>query len=179
MPPPSAKVSPGWRQKPKTEKHNMRRFVIVSAVLALMLGTGPSWSGEKGEPVVVYPAHSDFEDVIDYIKMAVEARGMLVSGTLHVQDMLTRTGKDLGFEKNVYLHAESVEFCSALMSHRMVSADPRNLVICPFSIAAYELAEKPGQVYIAFRKQLLAGEATEATNAVVKMLDEIAREAAE
>ncbi len=104
---------------------------------------------------------------------------MLVSGTLHVQDMLTRTGKDLGFEENVYLRAESVEFCSALMSHLMVSADPRNLVVCPFTIAAYELAENPGQVYIAYRKQFLAGEAGEATNAVIEMLDEIAREAAE
>ncbi len=157
----------------------MRKFVILTSVLAVMLGALPSWSGEEGEPVVVYPADSDFEDVIDNIKMAVEDRGMLVSGTLHVQDMLVRTGKDLGFEKNVYLHAESVEFCSALMSHRMVSADPRNLVVCPFTIAAYELAEKPGQVYVAYRKQFLAGEATEATNAVVKMLDEIAREAAE
>ena len=176
------KTREGWEiptLTPKREKNNMRKFVILSSVLAFLLGAGPSWSGGEGEPVVVYAASSDFEDVIDNIKMAVEDRGMLVSGTLHVQDMLTRTGKDLGFDKNVYLHAESVEFCSALMSHRMVSADPRNLVICPFTIAAYELAEKPGQVYIAYRKQLLAGEATEATNAVVKMLDEIAREAAE
>ena len=157
----------------------MRKSIILPLALFLTLGTGPSWSGDDGEPVVVYPADSDFEDVIDNIKMAVEDRGMLVSGTLHVQDMLVRTGGDLGFDKNVYLHAESVEFCSALMSHRMVAADPRNLVICPFTIAAYELAAEPGQVYIAYRKQFLAGEADDAQKAVVKMLDEIAREAAE
>ena len=157
----------------------MRKIAILPLLLALMLAATSSWPGGQGEPVVVYAADSDFEDVVENIKMAVTDRGMLVSGTLHVQDMLARTGKDLGFEKNVYLHAESVEFCSALMSHRMVSADPRNLVICPFTIAAYELAEKPGQVYIAYRKQYLAGEAEEATEAVLSMLDEIAREAAE
>ena len=157
----------------------MRKSFVGILIVAFMLGAGPSWSGETDDPVVVYSVESDFEDVIDNIKMAVEDRGMLVSGTLHVQDMLARTGKDLGFEKNVYLHAESVEFCSALMSHRMVAADPRNLVICPFTIAAYELAEKPGKVYIAYRKQFLAGEADEATKAVLEMLDEIAREAAE
>jgi len=61
----------------------------------------------------------------------------------------------------------------------MVSADPRNLVVCPFTIAAYELAEKPGLTYIAYLKPKLAGEASEATKAVLTMLDEIAREAAE
>ncbi len=164
---------------PKREKNNMRKFVILISVLILMFGALPSWSEEDSEPVVVYAASSDFEDVVDNIKMAVEERGMLVSGTLHVQEMLARTGKDLGFEKNVYLRAESVEFCSALMSHRMVLADPRNLVICPFTIAAYELADKPGQVYVAYRKPFLTGEADEATKAVLTMLDEIAREAAE
>ncbi len=167
------------KPKPRAEKINMRKSVIVTLVLTCLLGIRPSWSEEEARPVIVYSTSSDFEEVIENIKMAVEDRGMLVSGTLHVQDMLTRTGKDLGFEKDVYLHAESVEFCSALMSHKMVSADPRNLVICPFTIAAYELAEEPGQVYVAYRKQFLAGEADEATKAILTMLDEIAREAAE
>ena len=157
----------------------MRKSVILTLALTFMLGAGPSWSEEENGSVVVYPADSDFEDVVENIKMGVEDRGMLVSGTLHVQEMLARTGKDLGFDKNVYLHAESVEFCSALMSHRMVAADPRNLVICPFTIAAYELAAEPGQVYIAYRKQFLTGDADEATKAVMTMLDDIAREAAE
>ena len=157
----------------------MHKTFIFTLALTFLLGALASWSEEDDAPVVVYPASSGFEEVIENIKMAVEDRGMLVSGTLHLQDMLRRTGKDLGFAKNVYLQAESVEFCSALMSHRMVSVDPRNLVICPFTIAAYELADEPGQVYVAYRRQLLAGEADEATRAVVTMLDEIAREAAE
>ena len=157
----------------------MQKPVTLTLLIAFMLGARPSWSEENAAPVVVYPASSEFEDVIENVKMAITDRGMLVSGTLHVQDMLARTAKDLGFEKNVYLHAESVEFCSALMSHRMVSADPRNLVICPFTIAAYELADNPGQVYIAYRRQFMAGAADEATEAAHKMLDEIAREAAE
>ncbi len=158
---------------------NMRESIILILLLACMLSAQPSWSGEDAVPVVVYPASSEFEDVIENIKMSIVDRGMLVSGTLHVQDMLARTAKDLGFKKNVYLHAESVEFCSALMSHQMIAADPRNLVICPFTIAAYELEEEPGQVYIAYRKQFMAGAADEATEAAHKMLDEIAREAAE
>jgi len=129
--------------------------------------------------VVVYPASAGIEEVIEIIKMAVVERGMLVSSTLHVSDMLNRTGKDLGFEQPVFVHAESVEFCSALMSHRTVAADPGNLVICPFTVAAYVLADNPGQVYVAYRRPFLAGDAAESTQAVVEMLDGIAREAAE
>ena len=129
--------------------------------------------------MVVYPASAGIEEVIEIIKMAVIERGMLVSSTLHVSDMLNRTGKDLGFEQPVFVHAESVEFCSALMSHRMVAADPGNLVICPFTVAAYVLADNPGQVYVAYRRPFLAGDAAESTQAVVEMLDGIAREAAE
>ncbi len=134
---------------------------------------------EVPTPVIVYPAASEFEEVIDNIKMAITDRGMLVSGTLHVGDMLNRTRKDLGFEKQVYLRAESVEFCSARMSHLMVAADPGNLVICPFTVAAYVLADNPDQVYIAYREHVLAGESDETARAVREMLDGIAREAAE
>ena len=138
-----------------------------------------TWADEAPAPVVVYPASSEFEDVIDNIKMAITDRGMLVSGTLHVGDMLNRTGKDLGFETKVYLRAESVEFCSALMSHLMVAADPGNLVVCPFTVAAYVLADNPEQVYVAYRRTSLAGDADKAAKAVQEMLDDIAREAAD
>lgn len=130
-------------------------------------------------PVVVYKAASDFDTVRENIELAVTDRGMLVSGTLHVSDMLNRTGADLGFPDNVYLKAESVEFCSAVMSHRMVQADPLNLVICPFTVAVYIKSDEPEQVYVAFRRHYLAGESQEVADAVFNLLDEIAREASE
>lgn len=130
-------------------------------------------------PVTVYTASSAFEDVMEGVQMAVTDRGLLVSGTLHVSDMLNRTGNDLGYPDAVYARAESVEFCSALMSHRMIAVDPRNLVICPFTVAVYTLKRDPDQVYVAYRKQQLAGDDPKVTTAVNEMLDEIAREASE
>lgn len=131
------------------------------------------------DPVVTYPASGSFEEVLEAVKTAVTNRGMLVSGTLHVQDMLERTGKDLGFPEAVYVQAESVEFCSAQMSHRMIAADPRNLVICPFTVAVYVLANEPEQVYVGYRRQYLAGDAEEVSKAVMELVDGIAQEAAE
>ena len=92
----------------------------------------------------------------------------------HVGDMLNRTGPDLGYDK-IFTKAESVEFCSALMSHRMVAADPSNLSICPFTVSAYVLKSQPDQVYVAYRRQYLAGPSDEVTKAVMEMLDSIAR----
>jgi len=131
------------------------------------------------DPVVTYPASGSFEEVLEAVKTAVTNRGMLVSGTLHVQEMLKRTGKDLGFTEPVYVNAESVEFCSAQMSHRMIAEDPRNLVICPFTIAVYVLVNEPDQVYVGYRRQYLAGESEDALKAVTELVDGIAREAAE
>ena len=154
----------------------MLKLMVRTGVVAFAL-----WAVvvRADEPVVSYPANGSFEEVLETLKTAVTNRGMLVSGTLHVQEMLERTGQDLGFPDPVYLKAESVEFCSAQMSHRMIAADPRNLVICPFTVAVYLLANEPEQVYVGYRRQYLAGNAEDVLKAVTELVDGIAREAAE
>ena len=156
----------------------LKRF-LRTGLLGLALLAGPLSADPGKEPVVTYPASGTFDEVVENVKWAITGRGLLVSGTLHVQDMLERTGKDLGFPDPVYLQAESVEFCSAMMSQQMVAVDPRNLVICPFTVAVYVLASEPEQVYVAYRRQDLAGDSAEVVEAVTDMLDGIAREAAE
>lgn len=130
-------------------------------------------------PVAVYKALDDFETTKEDIEMAITDRGMLVSGTLHIADMLNRTAQDLGYAKKIYGQADSIEFCSAVVSHKMVNADPSNLVICPFTIAVYTLIDEPKQVYVAFRRPMLAGEATDVTRAVLEMLEGIVAETVE
>ena len=156
----------------------LKRF-LRTGLLGLALAAGSLSAEPALDPVITYPASGSFDEVLENVKWAITGRGLLVSGTLHVQDMLERTGKDLGFPDPVYLKAESVEFCSAMMSQRMVAVDPRNLVICPFTVAVYVLASEPEQVYVAYRRQDLAGDSTEVVEAVTDMLDGIAREAAE
>lgn len=154
----------------------MRRL----GVSAMLAAVSVVQTAAAGDAVVVYPAAEAFEEVVESIKMAITERGLLVSGTLHVAEMLERTGKDLGYEQPVYARAESVEFCSAAISHRMIAVDARNLVICPFTVAAYSLAVEPDQVYVAYRRPALAGVEAEKTTAVVEeLLDGIARQAAE
>ena len=65
------------------------------------------------------------------------------------------------------------------MAHRLVKADPSNLVICPFTIAVYILTDDPNTDYVAFSRHRLAGDAAEVANALFDMLDGIVREAIE
>ncbi|MCU7886765.1 MAG: hypothetical protein KZQ82_21465, partial [Candidatus Thiodiazotropha sp. (ex Lucinoma annulata)] len=99
-------------------------------------------------PVKIFTSEESFEDVVENIKMAIIERGLLVSGTLHVSEMLNRTATDLGFSQ-LFSKAESVEFCSALMSHKMAQAAVENIAICPFTIAVYVKQAQPEQVYVA------------------------------
>jgi uncharacterized protein (DUF302 family) len=147
---------------------------MVLLILGLTAGQAMAGGDPSGKsaPVSVFETEESFEDVIENIKMAIIDRGMLVSGTLHVSDMLNRTGPDLGYSQ-VFLKAESVEFCSALISHKMSQAAPENITICPFTIAVYVTQAEPEQVRVAYRQPLLAGEAREATEAILEMLDGI------
>lgn len=153
------------------------RVVLTAWVLMIWMGCALAGGkpAEDGQPVRIYISKESFEDVVENIKMAIIERGMLVSGTLHVSDMLNRTAPDLGFSA-VFTHAESVEFCSALISHKMAQASPENIVICPFTIAVYVKVDEPGQVYVAYRRPQLAGEAEESTRAILEMLDGIVQD---
>ncbi|MBA1444740.1 MAG: DUF302 domain-containing protein [Chromatiales bacterium] len=148
-------------------------FVLMSSVASMAFA-----GGAASDPVVIYKADEAYEDVIDNIKMAVEERGMLVSGILHVSDMLNRTGPDLGY-KQVFKKAESVEFCSAVISHKMTQISPENMVICPFTIAVYVKVDEPEQVYVAYRSQSLAGQADKVTAEILELLDGIVRDSIE
>lgn len=155
----------------------MRHFLIGWMILACC---GWVLAGEeadpRGEPVRTYSSQESFEDVIDNLKTAIIDRGLLVSGTLHVSEMLNRTAADLGFAQR-FVKAESVEFCSALMSHKMSRAAPENIAICPFTIAVFVTAEDPQRVRLAYRRPMLAGDAGEVSREIEALLDGIVQDA--
>ncbi|MEJ2610460.1 MAG: hypothetical protein P8179_10310 [Candidatus Thiodiazotropha sp.] len=150
------------------------------AVWLLLLSSGQVIASEsvmdKSPPLRVFTSEESFEDVVDNIKMAIVNQGLLVSGTLHVSDMLNRTAPDLGYPQ-LFSKAESVEFCSALMSHKMSQAAAENIAICPFTIAIYVKLKEPDQVYIAYRPPLLMGDSVEATQAIIDLLEGIIEDA--
>lgn len=136
-------------------------------------------AGAAGQ-ATVYTSEEPYDIVLENVRFAVIGQGLVVAGTLHIQDMLARTAEDLGYPDGVFSHADTIEFCSAVMSHELVQAHPANVTLCPFTISVYELADQPGVVHVAYREPVLAGDdAAEAQAKVKAFLDGIAREAVE
>lgn len=56
------------------------------------------------------------------------------------------------------------------MAHRLVGANPHNIVLCPYAIAIYTLAGQPQRVYLSFRRPY---DRDPAYQPVVRLLQEI------
>ena len=126
--------------------HPLNRLLALAtlALLPTLVGAGPGYA--------VYPSQAGFDDVLDALKLAIEERGMSINTVMHLSEMLERTGKDLGQEQRLYERAESVEFCSAVLSRDMIKEDPARLVNCPFIIAVYTLPGTPGKTFVVHRE---------------------------
>jgi uncharacterized protein (DUF302 family) len=155
-------------------------FRAIRALTATLLLAGLS------QPVLaddvhmtVFTKQGSFADVKESVEMAITGRGFVINNVSHVGDMLERTGKDLGSGKRVFLNAESLEFCSATVSRKMMEADPDNIVFCPYIISIYVLPEKPKEVRVAYRKAQMVGSpaSRQALKEVNELLSEIIKEA--
>ena len=120
-----------------------------------------------------------YEDVLENVKDTIIGRGMNISNVLSASEMLNRTGHDLGYDKNVFKHAQTVEFCSATLSHQLVSINPNNMVLCPFTISIYQLSEDTDKVYVTYRTPEAGKESAEVIEKVDQLIKSIVQEATE
>ncbi len=131
-------------------------------------------------PIVhVRSTRGEFAAVRERLVMALEDRGLVLNNTAHVGEMLERTGRDLGYDRQIYGNAEVLEFCSAALSRETMAADPHNIVFCPYAIAVYTVPQVPGTVYLAYRVPVAPGSArsVRALHEVEKLLADLVNEA--
>ncbi len=121
-------------------------------LLSLALSAVASLASAADGPYATYSSHAAFEEVMENLRGAIQERGLYINNEMHLGEMLERTGKDLGYTTQVYLKAESIEFCSATLSRRMVEEDPRRIVNCPFIVSVYVLPGEPGKTLVAYRR---------------------------
>lgn len=146
----------------------MFRNMLISMLLFAGLVHGALAAGDY---MAVSSKIGNFDDVRDDVQMAITDRGMVVNNVSHVGDMLERTGNDLGDNKQVFLKAEALEFCSAVVSRKMMEADPDNIVFCPYVISVYVVPGKPHEVRIAYRRPQITG--SPASKQALKEVDEL------
>jgi uncharacterized protein (DUF302 family) len=122
-----------------------------------------------------YSVAGKFDDVLEYIKLSISEKGIKINTIAHIAEMLDRTGKDVGATKQVYLHGQAVEFCSATVSRTMMEADPQQIIFCPYIIYIYVLPDDPETVHVAYRLLPVLEDkaANDSLRAVEKLLDDI------
>ena len=142
----------------------MRSF--ISAALACLVRTGAASADEAS---VVYPFEGTFEDATFGVENAIIGKGLVIDYVSHMGEMLARTAADVGSSVEIFGAADVFLFCSAVVSRKVMEADPMNIAHCPYGVF---VAERAGEVMIGYRTYP-EGPMQE----VQALLDEIAREA--
>ncbi len=120
-------------------------FVVLTAFCSVALAAG-------SQPVVAYSKKAKFEDVRDDLKLAIESKGLVIDHHSFINQMIERTGKDVGSTRKVYVDVQAFVFCSAALSRKTMEADPANAAMCPYSITVYATAAQPDKVIVAYRR---------------------------
>jgi uncharacterized protein (DUF302 family) len=154
--------------------------MLRALLIAFLATTSTAAMAADPNPLVTYTKQGKFEDVRDDLKMAIEGKGLVIDYHSHLNQMLERTGKDIGSAQKIYVDAQAFVFCSASLSRKMMEADAANAGMCPYSIVVYATAKEPGKVHVAYRR-IGRPDGSAASKAALKevdgLLDAIARQA--
>jgi len=146
----------------------MRSF-LFGGVLAVMATVTTAGLAIADAASTVYSYDGSFDDAAFSVESAIIDKGLNIDYTSHVGDMLSRTGQDVGSDVNLFDNAEIYIFCSAVLSRKMMEADPLNIAHCPYGIF---VADREGEVTVGYRNYP-EGPMQE----VQSLLDEIVNEA--
>ncbi|MBI3545936.1 MAG: DUF302 domain-containing protein [Gammaproteobacteria bacterium] len=158
----------------------MKRATLLFFMFGFVVAVLQPATAADSKHLTLYTTKNDFDSVKQDLEIAITGRGLVVDHTSHISEMLERTGKDLGIAaKPIYGKAESLQFCSAVVSRHTMEADPSNIVFCPYIIVIYTLPSDPKKVYVGYREPLPAGSpaSRKALGEVKTLLDGIVREA--
>lgn len=117
----------------------------------------------------VYPFDGSFEDAAFSVESAIVGKGLVIDYVSHVGEMLNRTGADVGSDVTLFNEADIFVFCSAVVSRKVMEADPMNIAHCPYGIF---VADQAGEVIVGYRNY-----PTGPMQEVQALLDGIVREA--
>ena len=142
----------------------MRRAVF--AITMILLATQV-----VAQDMTTYSFEGTFDDATFNLESAILDRGLVIDHVSHTGEMLARTGADVGSDVVIFDNAEIFLFCTAVLSRKVMEADPSNIRHCPYSIF---VTDRAGRVEIGY------GHFPEGPMQEVQaLLDAIAKEASE
>lgn len=87
---------------------------------------------------ILYDFDGDFDDATFAVENAIVDKGLNVEYVSHVGEMLERTKADVGGGKQIFKAADIFLFCSAVVSRKVMEADPMNIAHCPYGLFVIE-----------------------------------------
>ncbi len=121
----------------------MIRNALLSAALGLSAGAAIAQ-----DEAVVYTYDGSFDDAAFGVESAIVGRGLVIDFVSHTGEMLARTAEDVGSDVKLFEAADIFLFCSAVLSRKVMEADPMNIAHCPYGIF---VAERDGRVMVGYR----------------------------
>lgn len=140
--------------------------ILVAGLLMASLAV----TAVRAQDATTYDFDGSFDDATFAVETAIIDRGLVIDYRSHVGEMLNRTGADVGSAETIFDNADVFLFCSAVLSRKMMEADPLNVAHCPYGVF---VTDRGGQVQIGYR-HFPDGPMQQ----VQSLLDAIAREAA-
>jgi uncharacterized protein (DUF302 family) len=118
--------------------------LTLAGIISIAL-CGPALAGDVA---TVYPFGGSFEDATFGVESAILDRGLVIDYVSHTGEMLNRTGDDVGSDTKLFESADVFLFCSAVLSRKVMEADPMNIAHCPYGIF---VTDRDGEVAVGYR----------------------------
>jgi len=115
--------------------------IALSAMLAIPVNAGDAQA-------VTHAFDGSFDDATFAVESAIVGRGLVIDYVSHTGAMLERTAADVGSDVTLFGNADIFLFCSAVLSRKVMEADPMNIAHCPYGIF---VAEREDQVMVGYR----------------------------
>jgi len=100
------------------------------------------------QEAVTYPFDGSFDDATFNVESAIVGQGLVIDHVSHTGEMLSRTASDVGSDTKIFDAADVFLFCSAVLSRKVMEADPMNIAHCPYGIF---VADREGEVVVGYR----------------------------
>ncbi|MBS9718122.1 DUF302 domain-containing protein [Pseudohalocynthiibacter aestuariivivens] len=112
---------------------------MKTALLTLAFGAMAGLA--MAQEAVTYNFAGSFEDAAFGVESAIVGEGLVIDYVSHVGEMLIRTGADVGSDKVIFENADIFVFCSAVLSRKVMEADPMNIAHCPYGVFVAQQGE--------------------------------------
>lgn len=155
------------------------RFILLQALLLALYGCVSPQADmhqaarqKEEKPVVIRSVIGNYDQIWDDLTTALNNRGLVISSVSHVEEMIKRTGRALNQNKKIFARAKVMEFCSAIISRKMMEKNPHYIAFCPYQIIVYSLPDNPNKVYLSYRR-LYWGNTKDKDRAVLKTVENL------